>query len=715
MHLRGDAWVETSDALFKADEIDYNRETKVLEARGHAYYKSYEKGEEIYCDRLDYDTKAKQGTFWNVHGTIPAKNQTRPGVMGTNNPESFRGRYAERKGDHYWLYDGMMTNCDPKNPSWELISPRFDIIPHDRALAYWTYMKLLKLPILYVPVFYRSLEERPRHSGFLTPSIGNSSVRGQMFGLGYYWAISRSLDLQYRVQYFTKRGFAHHAEFRGKPTSNTEFDALVYGVADRLNEGGFLFTFNGKADLGDGWTARGTANYLSSFVFRQNFTESFNEAVFSEVNSVGFLTKSWDTITFNAVASRHQNFMDAVGNSSIVIRKLPQFEFDSRDHEVKKDWPIWVSWDASAGLVRRTQDLYQTRQFVPRLDAEPRITTALRWKDLSLIPSFSVRETDYGASFVNGKISGDNVLRSSREFDADLILPALERIFPAPKWMGSQVKHTIETRASFKHVDGVTDFGRLVRFDEMELEANTNELEVMVANRLWAKRKDGQVLDVLSWELSQRRFFSPTFGGALVDGVRNVFLASEEMTAYTFFDQPRRESPYVSSIRLSPMPGIGLDWRADYDTLRGKLVNNAVTFDARKDNYFFSFGHSYVSCIPLQQVPGSNGVLVTPCGLEQPPQGSVLSPPANQFRGMVGFGNENKRGWNGAFLVIYEARTGTVQYMNTQITYNTSCCAFSGQFRRLKFGTRDENQYRFAYVIANFGSFGTLRRQERLF
>jgi len=56
-----------------------------------------------------------------------------------------------------------------------------------------------------------------------------------------------------------------------------------------------------------------------------------------------------------------------------------------------------------------------------------------------------------------------------------------------------------------------------------------------------------------------------------------------------------------------------------------------------------------------------------------------------------------------------------MQFANTQITYNTECCAFSGQYRRFNFGTRNENQYRFALVVANIGSFGTLRRQERLF
>jgi LPS-assembly protein len=98
------------------------------------------------------------------------------------------------------------------------------------------------------------------------------------------------------------------------------------------------------------------------------------------------------------------------------------------------------------------------------------------------------------------------------------------------------------------------------------------------------------------------------------------------------------------------------------------------------------------------------------------PSGQVLSPPSNQFRGTLGLGNENRRGWNAGVYGVYDYSVGVLQYINTQITYNTECCAFSGQYRRFNFGARSgENQFRLALVIANIGSFGTLKRQERLF
>jgi len=94
---------------------------------------------------------------------------------------------------------------------------------------------------------------------------------------------------------------------------------------------------------------------------------------------------------------------------------------------------------------------------------------------------------------------------------------------------------------------------------------------------------------------------------------------------------------------------------------------------------------------------------------------NFISPPANQFRALVGFGDTNRRGWNAAATMVYDYRAGILNFATLQVTYNTDCCGVSVQVRRLNFGTRDDTQYRVAFSIANIGQFGNLRKQERLF
>ena len=153
--------------------------------------------------------------------------------LTTQQPFYFEGAWAEKIEDHYFLHDGFITDCTIPNPWWTLKGNLFDIIPEDRAIARHSTYHLAKFPLFYFPYFYKSLKKEPRKSGFMTPNFGNSSTRGYMIGAGYYWAISRDLDLTYLGQYFTVRGPAHHLDFRGKPTQKTDFNLIFYGVQDR--------------------------------------------------------------------------------------------------------------------------------------------------------------------------------------------------------------------------------------------------------------------------------------------------------------------------------------------------------------------------------------------------------------------------------------------------------------------------------------------------
>ncbi len=309
-HLRGRVVLEGALMILKADEVDLNEETHDAEARGHVYFQHFERNEILVCARAEYNTESEYGKFYEVKGYTKTKINAHPGVLTSDNPFYFEGKWAERLQDKYILHNGFITGCELPTPWWTLNGPKFDIIPEDRALAYKAVYRLKKVPLFYFPIFYKSLKKEPRQSGFLTPNFGNSSTRGIMLGLGYYWAINRSYDVLYHVQDFTSRGLAHHIDFRGKPTDKSDFDAIFYGVQDREHQGGIDLYMTGHADLGNGWMARGNVNYLSSLLFRQSFSESYNEAVFSESASVGYLSKHFDSYTFNTVVSRLENFQD---------------------------------------------------------------------------------------------------------------------------------------------------------------------------------------------------------------------------------------------------------------------------------------------------------------------------------------------------------------------------------------------------------------------
>ena len=704
IHLRGQAHIETTEVMLRADELDYDQETGDAEARGNVKFVHYANNEELQAEKVEYNVKKETGKFYEVKGLSPAKIQARPGVLSSANPFVFEGKWAERLSDRYILHEGFITSCKLPKPWWRMYGESFDIVPEERAIVHKAVFRIAKIPLFYSPYFYKSLEKMPRRSGFLLPVVGNSSRYGRVVNTGYFWAINRNFDLTYRNQIFTSRGFAHHVDFRGIPTDKSDFNFILFGVNDRgldlgngqrLKQGGIQMSFTGRALLGDGFESRANINYLSSYTFRQAFTQSFNEAIFSEVHSIAYLTKHWSTYSFNGVFANNEIFQSTLADDKITIRKLPSIEFASRDRQVTHTFPIWVSFDSSVALMRRTQPLFQTRQFVDRADIAPRVMTAFRLFGVNLIPSFSARETQYGSSVNNGVISGANVLRSSREVGVELIPPSLERIYSPPKWLGNaklgdKLKHVIEPRASYRNVSGINDFNKLIRFDDTESAANTSELELSLINRFYLKKND-TVTEVLSWQVWQRRFFDPTFGGAVTDGVRNVIDSAIGMSAYNFIAGPRHYSPVVSVLKLNPNGNFGAEWRTDYDPLYHRITNSSFSADFRRNDYYFSVGNNQVNGIP------------------------TLTPAANQISARGGFGNENRRGWNTGFSIVYDYRKQIMQYETTQISYNSDCCGLSVQFRRFNFGTRNENQFRVAFAIANIGTFGTLKKNERLF
>ena len=77
-------------------------------------------------------------------------------------------------------------------------------------------------------------------------------------------------------------------------------------------QGGEEFTFDGHSDLGDGWTARVHIDYLSSFLFREAFSQSFHDTIFSETHSVGFVIKHWSSYAFDVVADRDEEYENAI-------------------------------------------------------------------------------------------------------------------------------------------------------------------------------------------------------------------------------------------------------------------------------------------------------------------------------------------------------------------------------------------------------------------
>ena len=703
--LQGRVEITYEEVRLTADQVDYNEATGEVTAAGNVHFQQPARNEDIRASRGHYNLKTSTGSFYEVEALLGGNISAGSSLVTTTNPFFFEAERVDRIDEEtYRVRNGEVTACSLPDPTWTFKAPDALIRPGVSAHLYHSRFRLLGVPVFYLPYLYRSLRRIPRSSGFLMPTLGSSSRLGTVLGDSFYWAIHRSADLEVGAEWLSKRGWSQNATFRMRPARESYLNVTYFGVVDRgfgpqkVDQGGRTARVESVTAFPQGFRAVIDANYLSSLTFREAFTQTFNEAVNSEVHSRAFLGKNFDSLSFNTLFSRFENFQSVRPRDKITIRHLPRMEFNSVERPLWPQAPLWLSWNSSLGVVRRREAAFGDRlqlstPHVKRIQFFPRLTLPLQWKSLGLATTFGYRATHYGGHREGATFSEEGLNRGTRELQLDLVLPPLSRVFTgAGPLYGRPLKHVIEPRASFRHVSGVRDFAEILLFDQEDLLTDTTELEYSLTNRLLRRRETGGVREVLSWELRQQYYFDPDFGGALLPGQRNVFVSSLGLSSHAFLDTPRRFSPVLSIIRVRPSGNYDIEFRQDYDTTRGRLTHGGLVGNVRWGDSFASISHFFVR------------------------SAEALSPPSNQLRFLLGHGNLGKPGLNAAFAGTYDIRGGFLQFSALQVSYNNDCCGISFEFRRFALGpVRNENQFRVAFSLANVGTFGNLKKQERLF
>ena len=67
-------------------------------------------------------------------------------------------------------------------------------------------LKVKGVPLFYLPVMYYPTNKEDRATGFLMPTYGTSTLRGQSIHNAFFWAINRSQDATLLHDWFSKTG-----------------------------------------------------------------------------------------------------------------------------------------------------------------------------------------------------------------------------------------------------------------------------------------------------------------------------------------------------------------------------------------------------------------------------------------------------------------------------------------------------------------------------
>ncbi len=344
--------------------MTYNSDTGEVTAAGHFRIDGGPNDDHIKASHGTYNVTAETGRFYDVTATTGLQFQGSRMILTSTAPFAFTGKIVEKtSSDHYVVYDGSITTCELPHPKWKFQAHRVVVDVGGNASIYHSDFLLHGFPIFYFPYATHPVAREARHSGFLIPTAGRSSTKGNVVGDSFYWAINRSMDGTIGAEYFSKRGWSQRGEFRARPSDTSYVDLNYFGVIDRgisepptcsgtppvcvptppLKEGGQEVRLTAEGNF-YGFRAVSNVDYLSSFLFRLAFNESFTQAINSEVKSQLFLSKAYKGFSFGGMVERYQNFFQKADQNG-TLSNPPQFRLDphfahSQRRRVERGTPV---------------------------------------------------------------------------------------------------------------------------------------------------------------------------------------------------------------------------------------------------------------------------------------------------------------------------------------------------------------------------------------
>jgi LPS-assembly protein len=707
------------DILMFADRVIFNTATSDLTAEGEVYFS--QQGQTLVGERLELNLKTRRGALFETTGfTDRTPDGTRLVIDAVR---------ADKTGaDTFELEDAVITACQERVPKWSFTARRARVRVDQRATVYNAFLRIKKVPIIYLPYASIPITKRDRASGFLLPSSGSSNIKGRTLHVAWFQTLGRSADILVRTDLYSRRGVGAGFDFRARPDDRSRIAFGSFLVFDRLfgpkrdafgndlpDQGGSSFYADTVQYFKNGFVAVADVNVTSNFAFRQVFAENIQQAISPEERSLVYVNRNWRSFTFNAAFGEQSAFVTierngVLGAGTVKTRKLPSFEISQRSSRISESFGAYFSFDAAVDGVRRTESVgeelsFKSPSIVQRFDLGPKITLPFKsFGGFSLTPSLGVRTTFYSDSLdpVQRVVTGRDLWRNYADFTVDMRPPALARIFRngdgSPKF-----KHVIEPFAAYRRIAGIDEFDRTLRVDERDVIAETNEIEYGVTNRFFVPRAmaDGatpQAHELLEVTLTQKYFFDPDFGGALREGIRNQFFPLNALSGFSFLSERRHASPLNLRARYRPNPLVFADFRVNYDTRYNSLRD-------------LIFGGGYIHGI----LSVSSSWYYTRLINIDESRFDPTTLPGNQMDLSVFAGNP-ARGPYGGFTLIYDlrdqtfagiARNRSLINLTTTAGWAWDCCSLQVQNITYKVGFRNENRVLFAFTLKGIGTFGT--------
>ena len=698
LRLTGQVQVECPEMAFFADVVDMYTDPQLrIVASGNVVFTNPEG--RIAAERVEFNMANGTGTFHMASGIMSLGEEVDRAQFGNQEPEVyFYGDTIEKLDQRkYRLTRGGFTTCVQPTPRWEVTSQSVVITLDDYAFARNTLLRVKGVPLLYLPVLYYPIKEDDRATGFLLPTYGSSTLRGQTLSNAFFWAIGRSHDATFFHDWFTRVGQGAGAEYRyvaGQGSyGNFRFyrldqqqsDFTQNGQVSRLpSQSSYQFSAAGNQMLGQSVRLFQRVDYTTSMVTQQLYQQNLYQASNATRTIEAGLSGTWGRLTAGAFFQRTETFTGT--DTSQLYGSTPQLTAAIAPTRIL-GLPVYASLNNDFSYLpfrQVTSGRVDSDRSLGRLDVAPALRAALsRLSFLTVNTSVSYRTTYYTRSADStGTVTGSPLTRRYLMVRSDVVGPVLSKIWDTPgSSFSERMKHLIEPTFAIEYVPPIDNASRVLKLANSKdvILGDTARLTYGINNRfLYRARSEGSggsTVQFLTVGVQQTYYLT-----------RRSSLNDPQYVSTWFRNRSVDLSDVAVNVKVAPSPALESTTRLEYG-VHGEGLQVLTTGGTTQ----IGAGSATVSYSRQRRNQTAR------------PESSLTL--ANSLRFLEGRAT-------GAYSLTWDIGGSGILNQNIGLSYLAQCCGVQVEFQKFKFPQSRSNfpiasdrRLNVSFVLAGIGNF----------
>ncbi len=564
-------------------------------------------------------------------------------------------------------------------------------------------IRVKDVPIFYLPVIYYPIQSDDRATGFLLPSYGSSTFRGQSLSNAFFWAINRSQDLTLMHDWYTNTGQGTGSEYRYVLAPGSEGNLRAYWLnqkASVIEESNTAIPAERSYEvrgtlaqmLPGGFRARGHVDYFSSLVSQQLYNTDIYYASRRQRTFGGSVTGNWGGVTLTGNYLRAELFQSET--SSTINGYAPQITANLSSKRLGS-WPVYASVASDVGKhLYIARDGTGERDFsVGRVDLQPNVRAALTsWPFLNINASLGFRNTYFTQSLDDRGLQVPVGL-TRRYFDmrADVIGPTFSRVFTPNNAFADRLKHVIEPTFSVQRVTNIENQDRFVQIGGSYdfVVGGVTRLSYGLNNRLLVRKASKDPAAAASASSAPRELLTVGITQSYYTDARARRFDGAYQSNQLAGTEPSHFSPVALTARTSPTAFTSATVRMEFDQEDGALRTIQASGSSNYRAAQMNFGWSRVNYAS---------------------QGSQSQATQSAFNASSTFNFAQGR-YGGTYALDWDITRGYIIQQRWVGFYNAQCCGIAVEYQQFKFptsiiaGIPQDRRFNLSFTLAGIGSF----------